>query len=129
MFCIVVVVSQIDSIEECVGGQLKDLDLVLTTIRDGRHWSGILQRLVADSIEQVEQQLERVIAAHRESSHSGHGVAASMSDVVAEPITPEAVASYRCMLRFWRMMEVMGKKSHVSRRELINTAFRCVCDL
>jgi hypothetical protein len=54
---------EIDRIVETIGGHLKDLDTVVTAIVGTKSWSHALDRLVADSVEQVERLFEQLLVA------------------------------------------------------------------
>lgn len=135
---------EVSRIVETVGGHLKDIDTVVTSIARGRHWAPALERLVADSVEAVERVLDDILyadgaggapggggsgGASRRSGAAASAVAranrASISrehplppwDYQVAP-TPERLAAYGRYLRAWALLTELGARKYVSRREL-----------
>lgn len=143
---------EIDRIVDTVGGHLKDIDTVVTSIARGRRWAPALERLVADSVEAVERVLDDILhadAATLGGSGGGGGSTtnrrpasggatsaiaranrASLSrdyplppfDYQSTP-TPERLAALCRYLRTWALVCELAGRKYVSRRELAARIF------
>jgi hypothetical protein len=65
--------NEIHTIVETVGGHLKDLDTVVTSVARGKHFLAALDLLVADSAEHVERVLETLLSAAEGGAGDGSG--------------------------------------------------------
>ena len=65
--------SEINTIVETVGGHLKDLDTVVTSVARGKQFQNALDLLVADSAELVERMLETLLSAAEGGTGDGSG--------------------------------------------------------
>lgn len=141
---------EVGRIVETVGGHLKDIDTVVTSIARGRHWAPALERLVADSVEAVERVFDDILHADgplpgaaggsgggsQRASRVGTASAvaranrASISREYPVPAwdyqlspTPERLGSYGRYLRAWALISELSARKYVSRRELCARVF------
>jgi hypothetical protein len=99
--------SQIEWIVKCIGGSMEDLDRVITALSRGDSYANILRRMVTDSINFVEDQLEKILQ--------------QASDINDEAKKEQVYGKY---LRFWSMMEALRDKESVNRRDMIRLIFK-----
>ena len=72
---------EIDRIVETVGGHLKDLDSIVTSVLKGKSWGAALDRLVADSVEAAERILDDIL--HSESAGNSSGSSSSSGNSIS----------------------------------------------
>jgi len=96
----------IDTIVGCVGGQMEDLDRLITGLRRGDAYYNILRSMLTDSIAEIEDHLEGIL---EEASKSQD-----------EQVKQRAYERY---IRFWNLMEALHKDGHVNKRSIIVNIF------
>eukprot|EP01117_Protostelium_nocturnum_P008193 TRINITY_DN2922_c0_g1_i1.p1 TRINITY_DN2922_c0_g1~~TRINITY_DN2922_c0_g1_i1.p1 ORF type:complete len:652 (+),score=205.34 TRINITY_DN2922_c0_g1_i1:155-2110(+) len=96
----------IDNIVECVGGNLEDLDRVVTGLTRGDAYFNILRSMLTDSIVQIEDHLEGILESASKSE----------SEIVKHKLFDKFV-------RFWNLMEILHKDRYVNKRSLVVDVF------
>ncbi len=135
--------DEVEALIEVLGGNMKDLAVVMAAIAEGGQWSELVQRLVADAVERVENVAERLLGGGyvlgaAASSGGGEHVGNAPGHAAGGTGAKTAVASGQGAwvstygldgsmryLRFMDMLAVLalsGRK-YVPRQELVNTVF------
>jgi len=136
--------DEVEALIEVLGGNMKDLAVVMAAVAEGGQWSELVQRLVADAVERVENVAERLLgggyvlgaaasmsgAEHVGNSpgHSSSGASGAKSAVASGQgawVSTYGLDGSMRYLRFMDMLAVLalsGRK-YVPRQELVNTVF------
>jgi hypothetical protein len=143
---------EIDRIVEIVGGHLKDIDVVVSAITRGKHWSIPLERMVADSCDLVERTFDEMLAGasgpvannpgsgNKQKSGGFAGLlprsragsrlglsgysqpAMPTADFTINP-SPERLAAYARYLRGWALLTALSQRKYIPRRDLVSKYF------
>jgi hypothetical protein len=88
--------SEIETIVGVIGGHLKDVHTVVAALLAGKHWTSAIERLVADSADQVEGTLDVLLArADGTAAPSGSSSAAAPPGTADAAITGSASSAAR----------------------------------
>jgi len=93
-------------IVNCIGGQLEDLDQVLTAMKRGDQFGSVLRRMITDSVSMVEEKLEAIL---------------QQADSVDSRLSKEDI--FNKYLRLWKLIETLRDNDFINRRELVRLVF------
>jgi len=96
----------IENIVGCVGGQVEDLDRVITGLTRGDQYFNILRSMLTDSIIEIEDHLESILE--------------QASQTNDEQVKLQVYERY---LRFWNLMDILNKERHVNKRNIVVNVF------
>eukprot|EP01138_Halocafeteria_seosinensis_P011012 gb/GECG01011247.1/.p1 GENE.gb/GECG01011247.1/~~gb/GECG01011247.1/.p1 ORF type:complete len:154 (+),score=15.26 gb/GECG01011247.1/:1-462(+) len=115
---------EIDAIINSIGGHLNDIDVLIGQITQGQPWQEAVQRLLADSVQQVENLLESLYCCgdQRDSDHDAFLFQTPPESVYhnAWDLALQVTHKYKCFLRCFAMVELLAKRKWVHRQELAN---------
>lgn len=138
---------EIKTISEVIGGQLTDLHTVVTAITTSKHWRVAVERLVADSVEQVERTLDSLLASADSGGQSGgsggaggNGAGgrksrfrpAGLSRGLGGPLPswdyhvnpkPDRLAAYQRYLRAWALISELSRSKYLMKRKALDSIF------
>lgn len=116
--------AEIDTIINSIGGHLNDIDVLIGQISQGQPWQEAIQRLLADSVQQVENLLEGLYCCgdQRDSDHDAFLFQTPPESVYhnAWDLSLQVTHKYKCFLRCFAMIELLSKRKWVHRQELAN---------
>jgi hypothetical protein len=119
---------EIDAIINSIGGHLNDIDVLIGQITQGQPWQEAVQRLLADSVQQVENLLESLYCCgdQRDSDHDAFLFQTPPESVYHNSwdLALQVTHKYKCFLRCFAMIELLAKRKWVHRQELANQVSR-----
>ncbi|PRP88102.1 hypothetical protein PROFUN_04193 [Planoprotostelium fungivorum] len=96
----------VDNIVGCIGGNLEDLDRVVTGLTRGDAYFNILRSMLTDSIVQIEDHLESILETASKTTNDA-----------------EKYQLFEKFIRFWNLMEILHKDRYVNKRWIVVNIF------